>query len=200
MPDKKIEVTGQIRHELKELTSSISRMMEIFRQIKRPIQESFETVPTTAQHLEKVNEQTEQAANKVLDMVESINSREAHITEGIKKINECIPADVLKKSPDLAKTLHEIAAAAEANLNDSFSIMDAMQFQDITSQQMNHAITLLDDVEDKLVSLLDTVGLKIENSQIKTVKKKRVYDPNAKFTLDDPKKQKEIDEIISGID
>ena len=200
MIENKSEMTGQIRKELKELTTSISKMMDVFRQIRKPIQESSEAVPTTTKHLEKVTEQTEQATHQVLDKVEAINTREAQITDWIKKLKELIPENLLSTEKELEPLLSKIAENAEANLDDSFSIMDAMQFQDITSQQMDHAITSLDDVEEKLTSLLDAVGLKIEKQEPKTNKKIRVFDPNAKFTLDSPKKQQEIDNIISGME
>ena len=198
---KKSEMTGQIRQELKDLTSSISKMMGVFKQIRKPIQESFETVPTTAEHLEKVTEQTEQATNKVLDMVEAITNRESESTEWLKKMKEIISKADFGKKSKLGKLLDELTTNAEANLNDSYSIMDALQFQDITSQQIDHAITLLDDVEDKLMSLLKTVGVKKEGRKsFKNNKKKRVYDPNANFHFDDNNQQDAIDSIISDIE
>ena len=200
MAEGKNQMTQQIRQEIKELTTSIGNLMSVFRQIRKPIQESFETVPTTAQHLEKVTEQTEKATQKVLDMVEAINSRESQISDWIKRVKELIPDKVLSATDNLNQLLEDIAKNAEANLNDSFNIMDAMQFQDITSQQMDHAITSLDDVEEKLMSLLSAVRIKVEKSPSKCNKKKRFFDANAKFTPDNSKKQQEIDEIISNMD
>jgi len=193
-------VTGQVRKELRELTSSISKMMGVFREIRKPIQESFEKVPTTTQHLEKVTEQTEQATHRVLDMVEDISNRETDNAECIKKIKELIPENILSSNDELGELLKKVFESSEASLNDSYSIMDALQFQDITSQQMDHAITLLDDVEDKLMSLLSAVGAKNGKLHGKDGKKKRVYDPNAKFTVDGAQQQDEIDSIISNLE
>ena len=194
----KPELTGQIRKELKDLTASVGQMMELFRQIRQPIEESFEKVPTTAEKLESVSKQTEQAANRVLDMVEAINSRESEITDWVRQIRELIPAEILNQNGDLSRLLDKVSQNAENNLNDSFNILDAMQFQDITSQQMDHAITLLDEVEDKLMSLLGSVGIKNGKLQSKSNKKKRVYDPDAKFTMNNGNQQEEIDKIISN--
>jgi len=196
----KSEMTGQIRKELKELTSSISKMMGVFREIRKPIQESFEKVPTTTQHLERVTEQTEKATHKVLDMVEAISNRETDNAGWIKKMKELIPENILSSNEELRELLDKVHENSEACLNDSYSIMDALQFQDITSQQMDHAITLLDDVEDKLMSLLGAVGVKNDVLKTRENKRKRVYDPNAQFNIEDTKQQDEIDNIISNLE
>ncbi|MCD6163491.1 MAG: protein phosphatase CheZ [candidate division Zixibacteria bacterium] len=194
----KIEITGMISNELKELTSSVSKMMEAFRQIRKPIVESVKKVPTTAQQLEKVTEQTEQATNRVLDMVEAINNRESEISEWVSKIKELIPREVLSASNELESLMDKVGKNTVSNLNDLFNIMDAMQFQDITTQQVDHAITLLDDVEDRLMSLLNAIGNKNGIVKNKGTKKQRAFDPNAEFTVEDKKQQREIDDIIKN--
>jgi len=200
MGARKSEVAEQIRSELRDLTSSISAMMEAFRQIRKPIQESYERVPTTAHHLENVTEQTEQATNKVLDMVEAITNRETQIGDWLKQLKAIIAKQKPDNFSELERILDQVASGSQANLNDSYAIMDALQFQDITTQQIDHAITLLDDVEEKLTAMLMTVGGRIEKRPIPRDQKKRVFDPNAKFEIDNPNQQKEIDNIISSLE
>jgi chemotaxis regulatin CheY-phosphate phosphatase CheZ len=200
MVDNKSKMTDQIRQELKELTDSINTMMEAFRQIKKPMQESSVKLPTSAYQLERVTEQTEQATHKVLDMVESISNRETNILEDSKKIKGMIPQEVLDSSSELATLIAKISANAEANLNDSYNIMDALQFQDITTQQIDYAISLLDDVEGKLHIMLKAVGIKQEQGQQRMPKREKAFDPNASFAADNPSQQKEIDNIIKGME
>lgn len=200
MAANKSEVTDRIRKELRDLTASIGAMMEAFRRIRKPIQDSYEKVPTTAHHLENVTEQTEQAATKVLDMVEAITNRESQISDRLKQMREKIAGERPEANAELTELLDQVAAGSEANLNDSYAIMDALQFQDITTQQIDHAITLLDDVEEKLTAMLVTVGCQIEKHGVPRDKKKRVFDPNAKFQIDNPNQQKEIDNIISSLE
>jgi chemotaxis regulatin CheY-phosphate phosphatase CheZ len=200
MVDNKSKMTDQIRQELKELTDSINTMMEAFRQIKKPMQESSVKLPTSAYQLERVTEQTEQATHKVLDMVESISNRETDILEDSKKIRGMIPQDVLDSSSELATVIAKISANAESNLNDSYNIMDALQFQDITTQQIDYAISLLDDVEGKLHIMLKAVGIKQEQGQQRMQKREKAFDPNASFAADNPSQQKEIDNIINNMD
>jgi chemotaxis regulatin CheY-phosphate phosphatase CheZ len=200
MVDNKSKMTDQIRKELKELTDSINTMMEAFRQIKKPMQESSVKLPTSAYQLERVTEQTEQATHKVLDMVESISNRENSILEDSKEIKSKIPQEILDSSEELATLIAKISANAEANLNDSYSIMDALQFQDITTQQIDYAISLLDDVEGKLHIMLKAVGIKQEPGAPRMPKRDKAFDPNANFAADHPSHQKEIDNIINNLE
>ena len=199
MTENKSKMNEQIRSELKELTTSINSMMEAFRKIRQPIQESSAKLPTTASQLEKVTEQTEQATHKVLDMIESITNRESDIGSGIQKLKSLIPQESLSSVAGLSDLLDELSNNVEANLNDSYNIMDALQFQDITTQQIDHAISLLDEVELKLHSMLVAVGIKDIGGLRKTNGKKRAFDPNANFNNDSPTQQKEIDKLISGM-
>jgi len=201
MPENKSKMTEKIRQELKELTTSISTMMDAFRKIRQPIQESSIKVPTTAHHLERVTEQTERATHKVLDMIEAITNRESQISSWAKEIKESITDEKLSSNVQNDKLLEDIIANAEDNLNDSYNIMDALQFQDITTQQIDHAISLLDDVEDKLMSMLQTVGVKsADDSKIRPIRKVKAFDPNAGFSADNPTQQQEIDKIISKME
>jgi len=201
MPENKSKITEKVRQELKELTTSISAMMEAFRKIRQPIQESSVKVPTTAHHLEKVTEQTERATHKVLDMIEDITNRESQISGWVEQIKKMIPDEVLSSNTQIDTLLTDIKVNAEGTLNDSYNIMDALQFQDITTQQIDHAISLLDDVEDKLVSMLQTVGVKsVDQPDKKSVRKVKAFDPNAGFSADNPTQQQEIDRIISKME
>jgi len=199
MSGNKATVSEKVRQELKDLTSALGTMMEAFRKIRQPIQESSEKVPTTAQHLEKVTEQTEQATHQVLDIIETIANRESEISTGMDKIKELIPDEAFSSSSELESLLAKIKSDSETNVNDSYSIMDALQFQDITTQQIDHAISLLDDVEAKLMTMLTAVGIRKDTNGKKPSKRKKAYDPNASYDADNPTQQKEIDNIISNM-
>jgi len=200
MSEDKSKMTDQIRQELKELTSSINTMMDAFRQIKKPMQESSVKLPTTTYQLERVTEQTEQATHKVLDMVESISNRENDVVSGIQKIYSLVPSNIIDSNEELKTLLAKLSADANSNLNDSYSIMDALQFQDITTQQIDYAISLLDDVEGKLHGMLKAVGIKEEQISPLPPRRQKAFDPNASFSADSPTQQKEIDKIISNLE
>jgi chemotaxis regulatin CheY-phosphate phosphatase CheZ len=66
-------------------------------------------------------------------------------------------------------------------MNDAYAVMDALQFQDITSQQMDHAASLLEEIEAKLKNILQTMGADAKSltERPEPAKKVRTYDPHA---------------------
>jgi chemotaxis regulatin CheY-phosphate phosphatase CheZ len=91
-----------------------------------------------------------------------------------------------------------IEKAAQENLDAAFSLMDALQFQDITSQQVDYAASLLEEIETRLAHILKVVGA--EQEQIAAVssqqpKKQRAFDPNADL-FEKKTQQSEIDALF----
>ena len=85
---------------------------------------------------------------------------------------------------------------AQANLDDVYQVMDALQFQDITSQQIQHAAAMLEQIEVKLHKIVGIVtGEKSESPSAKANAKQRVYDPHAEFQ-DKKADQNDIDSIF----
>jgi len=199
MSIKNTEITGQIRKELEELTDSIGKMMDVFRQIRQPIQESSDKVPTTTQQLERVTEQTEQATQKMLDIVESITNRESDIAKAAGQIKKMIRENVTQGNPEIGKLCDQIQVHADSNLNDTMVIMEALQFQDITSQQISHAVSQLEDIDTKLKNLLVTTGAKKEPTAPEPARKSRAFDPNANYAVDHTTHQQDVDALISNI-
>jgi chemotaxis regulatin CheY-phosphate phosphatase CheZ len=77
--------------------------------------------------------------------------------------------------------------------------MESLQFQDITAQQMDHAASLLEEVEIKLHGILTTLGSPetMSADMVPQVPRKtRAYDPHADF-VDRKTDQKDIDSLFA---
>jgi len=188
-----------IHSELKELTVSIQEMVKSFRHLQSPIEESRMRVPEATSQLEKITKQTEEATHRVLDMVEEITNDAADMVQDLKVLRKALPATYFKNRSKVRDTFERIQLKAERGQDRAFAIMDALQFQDITSQQMDHAAHLLDEVETKLHSVMGlfTPG-EGEKSDYVLVHKKRVYDPNASFNVS-PEAQSDVDSLVSSL-
>ena len=190
---------GKIQREICELSDAISRVVESFKEVKNPLMESQEKVPQATSQLDKISEQTEAAAHQMLDRVEKITQREEDIIAGLGQIREFAEGGDLDR---LKSTLKEMDEKANTNLNDAYMIMDALQFQDITTQQMNHAAALLEEIETKLKSITSALnGNPVNDEQEEPTEeapaaKTRVYDPHAEF-VDKQTEQNEIDSLFA---
>lgn len=192
MPGSEV-LKNKIQQEITELTSAINGIIDTFRKMKSPLVETHEKVPQATVQLDKISEQTEAAAHQMLDRVEQITQREGDVIQGLEQLKE--EADTAQQT-SIAKAVGEIIVKANENLDDAYMIMDALQFQDITAQQMNHAASLLEDIEGRLQVILATLnGEEALGDEESPKKKVRVYDPHADL-FDKKTDQSAVDSIF----
>ncbi len=178
----------KIKNEVVLLASSLKEIVDKFNKLQHPIAESHVKVPQATQQLDKISDQTEAATQKMLDTIEAITEREQDVLEGLKEI---VGSDI---NETIKSVVSQLTVKVEANVNDAYSIMDALQFQDITSQQMDHAASLLEDIEGKLSDIIVVMDGKDE--VIKPVQKReRAFDPHADV-FEKKTNQEEIDSLF----
>lgn len=185
---------NKIKGNIDELADNIGQMFDSLHIISRPIKESTENMPVATEHLASITEQTELATNQILDKLESMADRDNKSLELISKERAKISQGSQSESID--STLEKIEKSITDGINDSYQIMDSLQFQDITSQRIGFITTLLDDVEHKLGTLLGALG---EVTKLKVFEKKDHFDPKAVYS-DTKSKQTDIDKIIEAND
>ncbi|RKX29929.1 MAG: hypothetical protein DRP47_00470 [Candidatus Zixiibacteriota bacterium] len=187
-----------MQKEIVTLALSINEVVGKFKQLSNPLSESQERVPKATEQLDKISEQTEVATHQMLDKVEKITQREDEVSQGLKKIKDnTISGDFSNIVPTIDTLLEKV----NLNSEDAYVIMDALQFQDITSQQMNHAASLLEDIEDRLHSIIGVIQGSQETEDAvpasASPRKERAYDPNADYT-DKKASQSDIDSLFSS--
>jgi len=186
----------KIQKEIVELACSISDVVSSFKKLQRPLVETREQVPQATNQLDKITEQTEEITTRMLEVVEQITQREEEVIRGLRTIRQKATSDSSNVVDQLAR---ELTTKAEDNLNDAYRIMEYLQFQDITAQQMDHAASLLENVEGKLHSILETIGAPRTaalRSAPPSVRKTRAYDPHADL-VDKKTDQSDIDSLFA---
>jgi chemotaxis regulatin CheY-phosphate phosphatase CheZ len=127
---------------------------------------------------EKLNEVTNATAHAALDIMDAID-------RAIAKVDEL-------EAPEVVGDAEKSAAIRNEIRDELFAVMNHMQFQDITSQQIMHVQSLLSETEHRLsdiVTMFDSQsGVGVGNSPAVTapaapVVDNKAFDPNA--TLDD---------------
>jgi len=191
------QFSEKLRQELEKLTGSINEIMRNIRMMQNPIAESREKLPIANDQLDKVSAQTEKATHRMLDMVEQIIAHQEKIVQfadhlaGFFNRSRARDRDLCREQVD---HIREIAAVSQDN---AFLIMDALQFQDITAQQMQHASTLLMDIELRMRQLMAAFeGREVPELEAR-ISKALAYDPDA--DLFNGRDQREVDAIVSGI-
>ncbi len=187
---------SKMQSEIAALASSINEIVGKFKKLQHPLTESREKVPKATEQLDKISEQTAQATHQMLDTVEGITQREEQVKQRLNTLKEKITSGNLDGAEELIDSLIK---TAEQTYEDVYTIMDTLQFQDITSQQINHAASLLEEVElrlHKIISVYNGQDSSMTEECTDSEKAKRVYDPHADFS-DKKATQADIDNLFA---
>lgn len=180
---------GNAEAEMQSMTGAIIQMIERFRSLQAPIVETHQAVPKATKQLDKISEQTLAAANRVLDTVEHITQKQQAIIDGLTQLKAGLPAEIHVSQARIDTLIEQ----SNAIINETYSIITALQFQDIITQQINYAAAMLEEFQQKLEKM--TMVMQEADNEFMSAKKQRTYDPHAdlfKKTTD----QAEVDSIF----
>lgn len=104
------------------------------------IKESTSQLPTASDNLALVSQTTEMAANEVMDKLEGINEK----------------LEDLKTQTRDGKDVEKQIEAIDQIQNDSAEIIYSFQFQDITTQHLEHVERILQAINEKFSSLFSS--------------------------------------------
>ncbi len=108
-------------------------------------------MPSAIDKLQFVIDKTEDAANKTLNIVEKYVLEMDDLASHIRNLKE--PEKSVTYLKDFKNSLE----------NDLTEILTAQSFQDITGQTIKKVIKLVGEIEEELVKLIATFGVKIEH-------------------------------------
>jgi chemotaxis regulatin CheY-phosphate phosphatase CheZ len=148
---------------------------------------ALEKLASTHEKIREVTSATEDAAINIMDACD----------RATQMVDELDTIDA-EPAPD-----RERAGTVRANLRDElFMMMGALQFQDITSQQLAHASAVLVDMEQRLIEIARLFDTRVDvagyESFATTAPDAKTYDPNA-TTRDAESRQALADEIFTAI-
>lgn len=174
---------------LEQANAQILNVLSRLRESRAALQTTaLEKLATTHEKIREVTSATEDAAINIMDACD----------RATQMVDELDTIDA-GEAPDREK-----AGGIRANLRDElFLMMGALQFQDITSQQLSHASAVLVEMENRL---LDVAKLFDHNADhVKVISggqngapDEATYDPNA-TTLNAETRQALADEIFTAV-
>jgi len=179
-----------INKNIDALSTNLADMFESLHIIAQPIKETTENMPLATDHLSNITKQTELATNQILDKLDAMTERDNEAIEIISSELEKLGDS--KNEETLKETMRKLENAFSSDLNDSYEIMESLQFQDITSQRIGFITSLLDGVEHKLNALLHALG---EVTKLKNIVVRDYFDPNAEYS-DSKERQTLVDKVI----
>jgi chemotaxis regulatin CheY-phosphate phosphatase CheZ len=203
LPEGKSELLERFQEELHGLKEAVSNAFNGLTWVISTIHDrrsEWEArteglITRTEKQLSKVTATTETATHQILDAVENLTSIQANVIQKTSEIPALCENGSEQASPTaLRDAVQQLLAELENAQGSTFQIMDYLQFQDITAQQIEQAYSLLREAEAKLVSV--TMALRpVAQAALGIRGIKSTYDANAEYTPSEDK-QKQIDALF----
>lgn len=187
------DTTKKYMPQIAKLVVFIEEVIPLLNTIHAQLHQSTNLIPSATEKLDKVTSATEMAATEVMNIVDNVISRLNKMSESLDLIeqNQEIPGSCVES---VKENTASIRAEIDGSQDDLFSIMNALQFQDITTQQINSISETITNVHIRLAELLkgfEEDGITIANL------KKVAYDPNAEYNFEkSAESQKIADEVM----
>ncbi len=164
------------------------------------LQIAADGLPDARSRLSYIATKTSDAANKVLNSVDSAKADHAHISSETRRIAEAIVKDPVKAvaSGAVMNFVGDVEAATariDAHLTD---IMMAQDFHDLTGQVVAKVVSLATELEDSLVKLLVQAAPPEQAQKVESsVLNGPVVNPEGR--TDVVKDQAEVDDLLASL-
>ena len=155
----------KLYNELGELARYLDSAMRKMSEVGAPMLANSEQLPQATAHLLDLNKMTEEGTMEVMRLTEIIQDNRARAAKELAAVVSTLEAvDCQTLAARLGKTAQELAQD-DKHLMD---IMTALSFQDLVAQRVKKLVTIVEDVQCKLVELVVVFGLKQEGAALAT--------------------------------
>lgn len=142
--------------ELGELARFIDTTMKTLSEFSAPVNTSTQQLPQAQTHLLNLKTQTEQGTHEVMRQVEAIQDNHRKISAMLKELTQAVQRG--QAAPALLQQVQQVGQTLGDDDKRLLDIMTALSFQDLVAQSVNKLVTILDEVEHKLLQLVVVFG------------------------------------------
>lgn len=146
----------KLYEELGSLARFVDNAMNAISSAAPQIMSSSTQLPTAAAHLTDLKKMTEDGTLEVMRLTELVQDSHAQMAKELSGV-----ADVLKAMDcvTLAGRLEQVRVLLGQDEKHLMEIMTTLSFQDLVAQRVKKLVTILDEVQTKLVELVVVFGL-----------------------------------------
>jgi chemotaxis protein CheZ len=149
------ELVTNLNRVARNIETALNRLKES----KEPMNASAAQLPLAKQYLADLKRMTEEGAHVVMDVTEALQEAQRRMSEALTNVN----------GERSTQALHDIFMENETRF---IQIYTALSFQDLVAQRIAKLCSILDDVEQKLVTTIALFGVEasegvsgLDNSQ-----------------------------------
>ncbi len=146
-----------INKELAELTKYVEMITSTIRDMESPVTTTSDQLPQATAHLNDLAKMTEEGTHRVLALTEAIETNRGTLQASLEHLQGVVGEE---HATDVAKVM-ELLKSDERRLMD---IHVALSFQDLVAQRVAKLVTILNEVQHKLLKLVLIFGIKKKSS------------------------------------
>lgn len=155
-PARFVAIPLRARDEIGELAFYLGQVRQNLLEVNAHLTGSSRTMPRVLHDLKEIVQMTEQATVRVLEEAEAL-LEEGQALSGL--IAEAQRAGGGQAGSDITRPLSEVQGLVERGNDRVLAIMSALEFQDLTSQKIQRAFEVLEEVATRLGKIHALVSL-----------------------------------------
>ena len=154
-----------IYEELGELTKYVEATTRAIRDMESPVASTADQLPQANNFLADLSRMTEEGTHKVMTLTDEIEANRTTMTKSLEEVQA-----LLANQAGSEAARERIAAVIQELGKDETRLVDisvALGFQDLVAQRVKKLVTIMDDVQHKLLKLVVIFGLKQDQVKAK---------------------------------
>ena len=145
------EIDGNLYGQIGELAKYINATVKKLQAVEPNITSASDKIPAASLQLSEITKATEEATHSVMGQVERALDNQDLLLYHIEAI---------EKGVDLTKEVGELKQITADNKEILLDIITGLSFQDLTGQKIKTIISLIEEIEKRIIHLIVTFGLK----------------------------------------
>lgn len=149
-------IDTQIYDQLGELARFIDTTLKTITQFRDPMSATTEQLTESANHLRDLKRLTEDGAHQVMQIVETLQDNHRSLVTHLDAVSRAVLS-----APGLTEAAAAVSAMEHAlarNEKPLVDILTALSFQDLAAQRVNKLVTIVEEVEHRLLELVVVFG------------------------------------------
>jgi chemotaxis regulatin CheY-phosphate phosphatase CheZ len=151
-----VSIPARAREEIGQLSAFLERVRANLLQVNVHVQGSSETVPRVLNELKDIVQMTEAATLRVLEETEALLEEGQTLSGLVGQAQQAASDGAL---PEVSGPLSEVQGLVDRGNDRVMAIMSALEFQDLTTQKIQRAFEVLEEVANRLGKIHQLVSL-----------------------------------------
>jgi chemotaxis protein CheZ len=150
--EEAVHVDRSINAELEELTKYVEVISKTIREMECPVTSTSDQLPQATSHLNDLAKMTEEGTHQVLGLTEELERNRGAVQHRLEQLRANVAGRAVKE----IDAILEMVKADEGRL---MNIHVALSFQDLVAQRVAKLVTILNEIQHKLLKLVVIFGI-----------------------------------------